>query len=156
MPRKSEFTQDVADVICERIAEGESLRSICKDEKLPSLATVFKWLTQQPAFAEQYARAREEQADALADEILHIADTPKLGVKTKINEKGEIETTEADMIEHRRLQVDARKWIAAKLKPKKYGDKISQELTGKDGGPIKHEVALTAEEAYKRMLDGGS
>jgi hypothetical protein len=66
----------------------------------------------------------------LADEILDIANTPVVGVKTKTNEKGEVETTEGDMIEHRRLQVDARKWIAAKLKPKKYGDKQEIEHSG--------------------------
>lgn len=83
-----------------------------------------------------YARAREDQADTLADQIIEIADTPMLGIKTKTDEEGNVETTQGDMIEHRRLQVDARKWIAAKLKPRKYGERLNTEHTGLDGGPI--------------------
>lgn len=83
-----------------------------------------------------YARAREDQADTLADQIIEIADTPMLGIKTKTDDEGNVETTEGDMIEHRRLRVDARKWIAAKLKPRKYGERLNTEHTGLDGGPI--------------------
>lgn len=84
-----------------------------------------------------YARARDDQADTLADQIIDIADTPLQGVKTKTDANGKvIETTEGDMIEHRRLQVDARKWIAAKLKPRRYGERLNTEHTGLDGGPI--------------------
>ena len=103
---------------------------------MPSVSTVYRWIQAHVEFRDNYTRAREDQADTLADEILDIANTPVVGVKTKTNEKGEVETTEGDMIEHRRLQVDARKWIAAKLKPKKYGDKQQTEVTGADGGPL--------------------
>lgn len=141
MGRPSEYTPRVAAIICERLADGESLRTICRDESLPDRSTVFRWLARQDEegettyadFRDQYARAREAQADALFEDIVEIADTPQLGVKTKTNEKGETETTEADMIEHRRLRVDARKWVAARLAPKKYGDKVMAEVTGKDG-----------------------
>lgn len=132
----STFTQELADAICERIADGESLRAICQDEGMPDKATVFRWLANDSLkeFRDQYARARECQADSLFDEVLKIADTPMLGVKTKTNEKGEVETTEGDMIEHRRLQVDARKWMAGKLRPKVYGDKL--ELAGDPKAPL--------------------
>lgn len=83
-----------------------------------------------------YARAREDQADTLADQIIQIADTPMLGVKTKTDDEGNVETTEGDMIEHRRLQVDARKWIAAKLKPKKYADRVDTTLSGDAAAPV--------------------
>ncbi|SPA44613.1 terminase small subunit protein [Cupriavidus taiwanensis] len=156
MARPSEFSQEVADAICERIAEGESLRAICAGDDMPNKATVFRWLAADRAFSDQYARARECQADALADEIVYIADTPQMGQKSVSKATG-VEITEGDMIEHRRLQVDARKWMAGKLAPKKYGDKIQQQLTGADGGPIQSEtVTMTAEDAYKRMLDGGA
>lgn len=122
--RPSTFSHEVADAICERIAEGESLRSICSADEMPNKATVFRWLVEYPDFATKYAHAREAQADVLVDEIVAIADTPQLGVKTKTNEKGEIETTEGDMIEHRRLQISARQWMAEKLRPKKYGPKL--------------------------------
>lgn len=96
---------------------------------MPCVATVFNWFRSYPKFLEQYVRAKEESADALVDDMLHIADTPQHGVKTKTTEKG-IEIVEGDMVEHRRLQVDTRKWIAAKLKPKKYGDKVDHNVTG--------------------------
>lgn len=89
----------------------------------------------------------------MAAEIIKIADTPVVGIKKKTNEKGEVETTEGDMIEHRRLQVDARKWAASKLAPKKYGDKLA--LGGDEAmPPIQHKVdaTLTPGEAYKQIL----
>lgn len=136
MGRPSDYTEDLAIEICARLASGESLVRMCKADDMPSVSTVYRWIQAHEEFRDNYTRAREDQADTLADEILDIANTPVVGVKTKTNEKGEVETTEGDMIEHRRLQVDARKWIAAKLKPKKYGDKQQTEVTGADGGPL--------------------
>jgi hypothetical protein len=132
------FTQEQADLICQRIADGESLRTICSDEGMPATSTVFKWLNEQTTFSEQYARAREAQADALFDEILEIADDGSNDWMERKNQDGENigwrENGEA--LRRSALRVDARKWMAAKLQPKKYGDRITQELTGKDGGPI--------------------
>jgi hypothetical protein len=126
--RPSEYSPERGDEICGRLAKGESLNSICKSENMPALPTVYRWMRQREEFRNNYASAREDQADTLADEILYIADTPVSGIKTKTNSAGEVETTESDMIEHRRLQVDARKWIAAKLKPKKYGDAQAMQI----------------------------
>ncbi|WP_181315847.1 terminase small subunit protein [Rhizobium sp. JAB6] len=130
--RPSDFTSEIAEQICERLAEGNSLRSICEAEDMPSKTTVFRWLNAFPDFRDQYARAREAQADALFDEILDIADTPITGEKTKVDKDGNvIEMTKADMIEHRRLQIEARKWMAGKLRPKVYGDKLDIDLNSK-------------------------
>lgn len=145
MGRPSEFTQDIADAICERIADGESLRRICSGDGMPNKSTVFRWLMEREEFATKYARAREFQADGMADELTDIADTPLLGVKKKTNEKGEVETTEGDMIEHRKLQISTRQWIAEKLKPKKYGQFKAVELTGADGGPVVIQATATDE-----------
>ncbi|SCB16478.1 hypothetical protein [Rhizobium hainanense] len=129
--RPSDFTPVVADAICERLADGESLKSICTSDGMPHRATVFRWLGAHADFRDSYARAREAQADALFDEILDIANTPITGEKTKVDKNGNvIEMTKADMIDHRRLQIDARKWIAAKLRPKVYGDKLDVDVTG--------------------------
>lgn len=119
------MAQEICDAICDGIADGQSLRSICTSADMPNKSTVFRWLAADEAFRDQYARAREAQADALFDEILDIADTPLLGTKTKTMSDGKTEETEGDMIEHRRLQVDARKWMAGKLQPKKYGEKLT-------------------------------
>jgi hypothetical protein len=134
--RPSDYTVDITTEICARLASGEPLIAICRDDGSPDVRTVYRWLAAHEDFRLMYARAREDQADTLADQIIDIADNPMRGVKTKTDEDGNVETTEGDMIEHRRLQVDARKWIAAKLKPRKYGDKLSTELTGADGGPV--------------------
>lgn len=108
MARPSEFSQEIANAICERLVGGESLRKITDDDAMPCASTVFKWLRENDEFSQQYAHAREAQADTLADEIVGISDG---------------ETNEADP-QRDRLRVDARKWVAAKLKPKKYGEKI--------------------------------
>lgn len=136
--RPSKYTQDIADAICERLADGESVRSMCQDEDMPSPSMVFRWLAQHEEFREQYARAREAQADAIFDEVLHIANSPLCGEKRTIKPDGSVEVVQSDMIEHRKLQIDARKWVAGKLAPKKYGDKLQH--TGDGGGSIKVEI----------------
>ena len=91
--------------------------------------------------------ARDIQADVLFDEIHQIADTPQKGTKTVRRGEGDnstVETTEADMIEHRRLQIDARKWLIGKMAPKKYGDKQTHEHAGPGGGPVTLEALLMA------------
>jgi hypothetical protein len=129
--RPSEYSQTVAEAITERIADGESLRSICSDEAMPAKSTVFKWLSQNKDFADQYARAREEQAETLASEIVAIADeecttirADKHGAKPD-GDAGEVEVVfDSTAVARNRLRVDARKWVAAKLKPKVYGEKV--------------------------------
>lgn len=113
--------------ICERIANGESLRAICDDEGMPDKATVFRWLALDTEFCDQYARAREAQADALFDDILSIADDGQNDWMERKNAIGEnigwMENGEA--LRRSQLRIDARKWMAGKLRPKKYGDKLN-------------------------------
>ena len=136
--RPSDYSVETTLSLCEAIATGRSLRSVCLQDDMPAISSVYRWLNAHAEFREQYARAKEDSADALADDILHIADTPMVGIKTETSPSG-VKTVEGDMIEHRRLQVDARKWIASKLKPRKYGDKI--ELGGPDGGAIALQIS---------------
>jgi len=130
MGRPSTYTDAMASDICERIACGDSLRTICADAAFPVIRTVLRWLASgdHPEFVTKLARAREAQADVLALEIMEISDTPLAGKKTIVKPNG-IETTTADMIEHRRLQVDTRKWLMARMAPKKYGAKTTQDIT---------------------------
>lgn len=139
--RPSKFTQEIADEICERMASGESLRFICVEHKMPNRATVARWLSTNDAFRDQYTHACELRSDEMFDQMMEIADTPLLGTKSVSKASG-IEITEADMIEHRRLQVEARKWALGKMAPKKYGDKITQELTGAGGAPLTINVCF--------------
>jgi len=135
--RVTTFTQEVADLICDALAEGHSLRSICAADNMPSKSTVFKWLSEQPAFSDQYARAREAQADCLFDDILEIADDGRND--SYIDDEGN-RRTDTDVIQRSKLRVEARKWMASKLAPKRYGEKLQH--TGDGGGPIPTEVTF--------------
>ena len=128
MGRPSIYTDELAATILGRISNGESLRSITMEEGMPNPDTIYVWLLKRPDFAENYTRAREEQADTLADEILTIADETPDSVT---DEKG-ISRTDSGWVTWQRNRVDARKWVASKLKPKKYGDRVAME--GVEGG----------------------
>lgn len=133
MGRKSQLTGELAEAICARLATGESLRSICRDEGMPAEATVRLWVIEdRDGFAAQYTRARDIGLDSLADEIVDISNTPQMGQKTVSKATG-MEITEGDMIEHRRLQVEARKWYLSKLAPKRYGERLAVEHSGEIG-----------------------
>lgn len=132
MSGKTKFTDDAASAICERIALGESLRSICTDESMPAQSTVFKWLMDQPQFSEQYTRAREMQADTLFDDILEISDDARNDWMERRGEDDAGWVANGEHIQRSKLRVEARKWMAGKLKPKKYGDKQEIELTVTD------------------------
>ena len=123
------------DQICERLAEGVSLRSICSEPGMPSVGAFLGWVAADPKLAEQYAHARALCMDAMAEQILEIADTPQIGQKTVSKATG-LEITEGDMIEHRKLRVDARKWLMAKMAPKKYGDKVETTHKGDPTAPV--------------------
>lgn len=134
--RPSTYTPEIAALICERLATGESLRAICRDDGMPPESTVRGWvLDDVQGFSAHYARARDIGLDALAEETLAIADTPQEGEETEQTDDG-YKVKRGDMLGHRKLQVDTRKWLLSKLAPKKYGDKTSMELTGADGGPV--------------------
>lgn len=115
MGRPTDYTDELADLICERLADGKSLRSICRADDMPDKSTVFRWLAARPSFRDRYERAREAQADSHADDITDIADDPKLEPNDK------------------RVRIDARKWLAAKLRPMKYGDASTVRHTGAIG-----------------------
>lgn len=141
--RPTVYTQEIADLICERIAGGESLRTICGELGLAA-STVIRWAVDDvQGFSEQYARARDAQADTLFDEIVRIAD----------EDPGTLDNgaTDSGMVADKRLRVDARKWVASKLAPKKYGEKTAMELTGKDGGPIEVDAGQASERIAKFM-----
>lgn len=113
--RPTKYTDELSDEICARIAEGESLVSIGKDTRMPSAVTVYAWLRTVDGFLKRYTTAREDQADTMIDEIHEIADAEMpVGIDGKID---------GGAVNHARLRVDTRKWIASKLKAKKYGDK---------------------------------
>ena len=148
--RPSDFTQGLADQICERLAEGESLRSICDEDGMPNKATVFRWLALHEMFRDQYARARETQADSLFDEILAIADDGRNDwMKRHGDDERWVENGEA--LRRSQLRVDARKWMAGKLRPKKYGERITQEHVGDPDNPLELNMNLTTQDRARAL-----
>ncbi len=137
--RPSLYTDKLAAKICRRLAEGESLRAICADRAMPGISTVMGWLFDgnHDDFSEQYARAREAQAEIRADEIVDIADDDTNDFTA--DKDGKL-VANSEHIQRSRLRVDARKWIAAKLLPKRYGDKLQH--TGEGGGPVTFIMTL--------------
>lgn len=131
MPRHSDFTQEKADIICERLEEGRSLRSICTDKDMPSKGSVLRWLIANESFQSQYARAKEIGAEAVFEEIRQIADDGSNDTYKRVDAQGnEIETVNHDHINRSRLRIDTRKWQLSKQFPKKYGEKLEVENTG--------------------------
>ena len=110
--RPSDYTPELAERICNLLMEGQSLRSICKGDDFPHIATVLAWLHRHEEFHEQYVRAREIQAEVMAEDILMLADGS---------------TEEAGSVAKARLQVDARKWYASKVATRRFGDKVQHE-----------------------------
>jgi hypothetical protein len=123
--RPSLYTQELADQICEQLAEGISLRTVCLAEDMPSARTVFRWLRTNEDFCQQYARAKEESADALFEETIDIADESLEGAQDADPKSS------GAIVQAYRLRVDTRKWYMSKMKPKKYGDKIDHTTDGK-------------------------
>lgn len=127
------YTRELFAEICKRIAKGEFLNHICKTDGMPAAQTVREWvLDDYDGCASVYARAREMQYDAIAEEIVDISDTPQQGKKvtTKISLAlgSQREEATGDMTEHRKLRIESRKWILGKLTAK-YGEKKAVDLT---------------------------
>lgn len=143
MARPSSFTQAKADLICDLLSDGLSLRQICCMEDMPERNTVFRWLEASPAFQRQYARARELQADHYAEEIIEISDDGSRDYNK--DEEGNL-IVDHDHIQRSRLRVDSRKWAASKLAPKKYGDRM--QLANDPESPL---VGQTDEQIDARL-----
>jgi len=134
--RPSEYTEELADNICAQLSDGASLRTTCLSDDMPDKSTVFRWLRTHEEFRDQYARAKEESADALTDEMLDIADDGSNDwMKRHGKEDEEYWVANGEHIQRSRVRIDVRKWIASKLKPKKYGDKLMHG-GDPDGSPI--------------------
>ena len=130
--RPSMYSIELIEEICFDIAtSSKSIVQICNEnDKYPCFKTFFKWLNDptKEEIIQLYARAKTLQADFLGTEILPIADNPNKGIKTVTKEWGN-EVTEGDNVDRSKVMIDARKWLMAKLNPKKYGEKLDIEHT---------------------------
>lgn len=131
---ESAFTPELGDRICAEMIDGKSLRSICAQEGMPSKRTVMYWLRTRPEFKDAYRTAQQERAECWIEEIIEIADDSSADFVK--DEEGN-QRVDHDHIQRSRLRVDTRKWIAAKMMPRLYGDKIDLTHGSPDGGPVR-------------------
>ncbi len=115
--RPTDYCEEIAIRICEQLSLGKSLRKTCDLDGMPSMLTVLTWLNRFPEFLAQYQRAKDESADTHADDMLDIAEES-------------MHLKKPHQIQAARLRIDTRKWIASKLKPKKYGERVHTEVSG--------------------------
>lgn len=136
------FSEELFEEICDRLATGESLRAICRDPHMPDEKAVRKWVTKDAAeLGPQFAHAREMGCESLAEEVIEISDQPCLGPDGFVDNGA---------VQRARLMADSRKWFLSKQMPKKYGDKVTTEVTGEDGGPLITRIELVPVAARPR------
>jgi hypothetical protein len=137
-----EITPDIVEIVLSRVSMGETLRSLAKELGFDE-GTFRLRVVKEPELRTRYKTSREMQAEAWSDQIIELADTVKIGQKTKQLADGGIEISTGDMVERSRLQIDTRKWLMMRLHPAVYGEKVEQQITGKDGlGPATFTIHL--------------
>lgn len=119
--RPSEFTPEIATTICVELMDGRSLRSICEDADMPATTTVYRWLHERDDFRDQYARAREIQAEGGIDDMIEIADDGRNDWMLRAQGGYQVN---GEVLARSKLRIETRQWAAMKLLPKKYGDKL--------------------------------
>ncbi len=138
--------------LCEWVVSGGHLAGFVKKHGFVYV-TVLKWINSDEERSKMYARAREDRADVLADEIVSISDEDCAVVDHPNGEDGAVEVVfDSVAVTRNKLRVDARKWAASKLKPRVYGDKLQTELTGKDGGPINVRASSVSDEELIKII----
>lgn len=149
---QTKYTQDLADAICARLAEGWTLRQVCREPGMPSPASVRRWAADNSRFATQYARARESGYQAMADELVDIADDGQNDWMDREPRNGDtLRVVDEECVKPSQLRVDTRKWLLAKALPKVYGDKQTLEHTG--AGFKDLLAALTSGKIKPRAFD---
>jgi hypothetical protein len=132
--RPTSYTEEFAAEVCARLATGETLSSICRDDHIPARSTVSQWvLDDREGFSVRYTRAREMQREVWADEISDISDTATNDWMERHGKDDAGWIANGEHIQRSKLRVDSRKWLLSKLDPKRYGDRTHVEATGKDG-----------------------
>jgi hypothetical protein len=133
--RPSTYTEEMGNLICDKLTEGMSVRKLCKMDGFPNPSTIYVWIDRFPEFAERYARARETATEDMLEDILEIADDPTIDTQEK------------------RVRIDTRKWAMGKLKPKKYGEKTTHEVGNKEGETLKVDNSIDTVALTLRLAD---
>jgi hypothetical protein len=136
--RPTDYNEDIAAKFCAEIALGNSLRSVVARDDMPSHTAIYEWLSKHKEFAEQYARAKEDSGDSDADRIEEIAEKVL---------SGEIDPQQG------RVAMDAYKWTAGKKRPKKYGDRVQQDVNINDYSSMSSDERKNKIAELQRQLD---
>jgi hypothetical protein len=150
--RPSKYTPELAREICERLSDGEPLRQICRDDHMPAWTAIYAWAAIDKNLSERIAQAREQGYDAIAEDLLAIADTPLMG-ETETSSANGLTITRQDMLGHRKLQIETRLKLLAKWNPKKYGDR--QILAGDKDSPLEVKADLSVFETMLQTVELG-
>jgi len=150
--RPSKYTPELAKEICERLSDGEPLRQICRDEHMPAWQKIYEWMVRDENLSGAIARARDQGYDAIAEDLLQIADTPIMG-ETETSSANGLTITRQDMLGHRKLRIETRLKLLAKWNPKKYGDR--QILAGDKDSPLEVKADLGVFETMLQTVELG-
>lgn len=138
MGRPSKYTPELAEIICARIADGQSLREICKADEFPDRVTVLRWVFANEDFRHQYERARQVATETMMDEVKDIADDSSNDYMERLNSKGEFVgwAENGDSTKRAQLRITTRQWIAERMAPKRWGSKQQVTHQNPDGTPV--------------------
>ena len=159
--RPSTYDPEVAETILSRMADGETLRAICRDPGMPPRRTVQGWaIDDVDGFSRRYTRARELQAHAMADELVEISDDGSNDWMDRNDPANPGFDLNGEHIQRSRVRVDTRKWLLAKVLPKEFGDRVQMAHGGDPDAPPIRTVGLVTEDpveaarAYQRLMNG--
>ncbi len=155
-----ERVEEIKYDLCNWVSHGKTLADFCRQDGVPKPATLYKWMEQDEVFSREFAHARKTGYDMIAMDMLRIADTPVDEYIREMTEESSTngsmtreKITKKDATQHRKMQIDTRKWLLGKWDPKRYGDVLKAQVTGKDDGPIQSETNVNVDdEALARKL----
>lgn len=138
MARPCEYDEAIFNELMERLAGGETLKAICSEDKYPDASTIRRWVVADlHGVSARYTRAREEQVHAMIDETIAISDDTSRDTIQKYGKDGEAyDAPDNEWINRSRLRVDTRKWLASKIVPKIYGDRLDLKNTIEAGDSL--------------------
>lgn len=147
MPGPNTYTPALAELICERIAGGMSLREACRDESMPSRESVRRWLRDDPEFEKRYAQAIQQRSDAFLEDIIDISHDATNDFMDRRRADGTIERVpDPEQVARSKLRINTLQWVMAKSQPRKYGQRV--ELSGDPDRPL---VSTDATDVARRL-----
>ena len=149
--RRSLYTPQLADEICERLAKGESLNAISNDPRMPPRTTVIEWVeNNREGFADRYTRARQRGYELMAEELVDISDDASNDWMVRAG----LTVPDYEVVQRSRLRVETRKWLLSKMLPKQFGDRVTQELIGDGDRPIVSRIELVPISPRRPAIEG--